>query len=727
KMGAPEKALPKLDNWLKAFPQAPDAGVIWLDLCANAAAAGQEFRSQARRAFFKAYELLGDIPALQKLALTLSLSKQATAIGSLSSDVRRSPFQPEQRFQNMKSTTSRESDGIYLFNAPFSSPGNPYASVPTLMAYLKSKNIPAQACDLGQEFWHRFLTSEQIRSGINYVEERFLELNRKKRLSFYEVAEYKKVVSLLDTIAKQRKIVDRALLPTSSSTSLFYQDSRISALLIALATAPFFPSHMIVEPVTMLFSGFDNFSSKDIIASTKTDFFYSKLLREIIEEKFSSASPPLLVGISVTFENQIVPGFFCARLIKELLPTTHVVMGGAFVSLHLRELDDTSLFSCVDGFIVDDGELPLEALYRELGQDEPDFAKVPALIRHQNSQVVKNPSVPPLSLAILPPPDYTVFNLAQYLSPLTDMVLTFRLSRGCYWQRCTFCRTELSLCKDYEQPPVEKVFADLCQVIEETGARRISFSDESARPEVLEFIARNLLQRGIKIEWLAHTRFHPSLTAERFVLFKESGCLSLTLGLECYNDRILALMKKGINVELVDQVLAANAGCLPLHLYMIVGFPTETETEARQSYARIIEFREQKLIKNFNYTLFQLIYGSDIFKNPSIYGIEKIYYDENQDLTLDSHTFTGEGMSRKRATDLNHEFRAAAGPANNQELMLLMLNEVNVRGQTVPLNYNYGQVKSAIMAQIHKLHQMPYSQWLESTDSGLELAIKQKV
>ena len=73
KMGAPEKALPKLDDWLEQFPGAPDAGVVWLDLCANAAIAGQEFLPEAKRAFLKAYELLGDIPALQKLALRLAL------------------------------------------------------------------------------------------------------------------------------------------------------------------------------------------------------------------------------------------------------------------------------------------------------------------------------------------------------------------------------------------------------------------------------------------------------------------------------------------------------------------------------------------------------------------------------------------------------------------------------------------------------------------------------
>ena len=71
KIGAPEKALPLLDRWLNSFPDTLHSGVVWLDLCANAAAGGCKYRATAVRAYGKACELLGDITALQKLAVNI--------------------------------------------------------------------------------------------------------------------------------------------------------------------------------------------------------------------------------------------------------------------------------------------------------------------------------------------------------------------------------------------------------------------------------------------------------------------------------------------------------------------------------------------------------------------------------------------------------------------------------------------------------------------------------
>ncbi|MCK5680622.1 hypothetical protein KAI46_07420, partial [bacterium] len=65
------KALQHLDSWLELFPDALNSGVVWLDLCANAVAGGVQYRAAALRAFAKADKLLGDIPALQKLAVKI--------------------------------------------------------------------------------------------------------------------------------------------------------------------------------------------------------------------------------------------------------------------------------------------------------------------------------------------------------------------------------------------------------------------------------------------------------------------------------------------------------------------------------------------------------------------------------------------------------------------------------------------------------------------------------
>ena len=293
--------------------------------------------------------------------------------------------------------------GAYLFNAPFSSPESPYISVPTLVAYLRSQNIACQACDLGQEFWSSFLMPEQINKGIKFVEERFHELNQKESLSYFETFEYKRVVLLLEMIDKRGTLLFSRLEQAAaglSDTPLF-QDKRLASLLVALVTTPFFPNHMVIEPVNFLFSRYDVFSSQDILDSLEDEFFYSAGLREIITGKLSlMASPPRLVGISVTFPNQVGPGFFCARLIKELLPDSHIVMGGAFVSIHLRELENTELFSCVDSFIVDEGEIPLLALYQELGQEAPDFNQIPALIWKDGERIIENAPVPPIPFPI---------------------------------------------------------------------------------------------------------------------------------------------------------------------------------------------------------------------------------------------------------------------------------------------------------------------------------------
>jgi hypothetical protein len=62
---APERAEPWLAEWLQRFPDSPDSGAVWLDLCINAAAAGGPERlPQARRALDRARALLGDVPAL---------------------------------------------------------------------------------------------------------------------------------------------------------------------------------------------------------------------------------------------------------------------------------------------------------------------------------------------------------------------------------------------------------------------------------------------------------------------------------------------------------------------------------------------------------------------------------------------------------------------------------------------------------------------------------------
>ena len=178
------------------------------------------------------------------------------------------------------------------------------------------------------------------------------------------------------------------------------------------------------------------------------------------------------------------------------------------------------------------------------------------------------------------------------------------------------------------------------------------FSDESAHPLVLEYLSQRLLRDGLRINWIAHTRVSRLLTKERCQLFKEAGCTKLSLGVESLSNRMLKLMRKGITRELIDEVIRGIEGAAPLNLYMILGFPSETEEEFQEGCETVQAYKTAGLIADFQYSLFTFCYGSHIWEHPSEYGIVNINYPEGCDLSPDIYEFESSGMPRERVFEI---------------------------------------------------------------------------
>jgi hypothetical protein len=125
------------------------------------------------------------------------------------------------------------------------------------------------------------------------------------------------------------------------------------------------------------------------------------------------------------------------------------------------------------------------------------------------------------------------------------------------------------------------------------------------------------------------------------------------MGLEAYNNRLLRLMNKGINTELVDRVLSNMSWAgLPAAVYMIVGFPTETESEAVASWKKVEELREQGLIMNYMYSPYQIAPYSSVARNPEKFGITHMNIPEHMDLDPPIFDFESTGMHRKRVFEV---------------------------------------------------------------------------
>jgi anaerobic magnesium-protoporphyrin IX monomethyl ester cyclase len=543
---------------------------------------------------------------------------------------------------------------IVLIYPPFAMPNRPHIALPCLAAYLKSRGVGVSAFDANIEFYHSLLEPESMSRSATFAGDRFRELEEKPALSLSQEIEYRRLSAIrqdaADTGDMTRALFGGGLLTNEERMRWFHRAVRLAAV-------PWFPEYLDFTESTNYIrykSPFRKFSTGDILDSLKQPSLVSPFMEEKLMPLVREQNPDI-VGISVAFPDQIIPAFFCAQLIRRHLPTVYITLGGSFISTHMRSVKEPRLFDFIDSLVLDNGEVPLERLAGALAGSGSAWQAIPGLVYYCRSRgkIVVNPPDPPLELATLPPPDYAIFPLDRYLANRESLVLLFQLSRGCYWGRCTFCNSLLPMIRCHDQPPAENLYQKLKRVIEQTGAGQIHFTDDAASPQVLEGLSRYIKRDKVKIGWGANVRFDKDLTLERLFLYREAGCCSLCLGLESYNNRVLRLMGKGITTALVDKILSniSWAGIESV-VYMIVGFPGETEEEALFSFGKIKEFMDKGLISDCVYNIFEISPHSAISASPAAFGIEKISCDDDLDLVPPIVNFESAGMSRSTASRL---------------------------------------------------------------------------
>lgn len=377
--------------------------------------------------------------------------------------------------------------------------------------------------------------------------------------------------------------------------------------------------------------------------------FGSKLLLEITEDtkhfigrlnsEIDSKAKYLLdkgfdcFGFS-TYISNIAYSCLLAKRLKELNPNITIFFGGSSTSY--KPIRDFLLeMSISDYIIVGEGENAVLKLIKDLTKSPIEHSYKVLFSENIAPPILKDNEVkvPIISnLDDLPFPDFSSLDLSIYSPSNKDYkVLPIYSSRGCINQ-CAYC-SETQYWSRFRQKSVNRVLDEIKYSIEKYSTNSFYFHDSLINGNVkwlMEF-CDSVIAEKLNIQWFSFASVQ-NLNYELLLKMKESGCSSLTFGIEHTSPQVLKKMNKISSLEKAQNVLEATikAGILPVAniIYGLVG-------EEDGDFLNLLSFVAKPQFKGkvyFTFRAFEIRVGS-VISNKIIANRENIINRENKYLS----------------------------------------------------------------------------------------------
>jgi radical SAM superfamily enzyme YgiQ (UPF0313 family) len=357
-----------------------------------------------------------------------------------------------------------------------------------------------------------------------------------------------------------------------------------------------------------------------------------EILRDLVRNLLEPHPPDLLL-VTIPFPGCVHGAFRIAQTVKTLRPQTATALGGGFATTELRHLSDPRVFDFFDFVVLDDGERPSLALVEHLRGQRPRRRLVRTFYRQASRVRYANSPEPDLPFAQTGTPAWDGLPLDRYLSVL-DLLnpmhrlwsdgrwIKLALAHGCYWRKCAFCDTTLDYVRRYDPLPATVLVDRIEAAIAQTGQTGFHFTDEAASPAALRALAAELARRKLSITWWGNVRFEKAFTPDLCRQLADSGCIAVSGGIETANDRLLALMQKGIDVAQAARAAKAfaDAGIL-VHAYLMYAFPTQTLQDTVDSLETVRRLFADGCIHSAFYHRFACTVHSPVGRRPADFGI----------------------------------------------------------------------------------------------------------
>lgn len=290
-----------------------------------------------------------------------------------------------------------------------------------------------------------------------------------------------------------------------------------------------------------------------------------------------------LFGLSVCFF-QLLPSLYLAKMIKKKRPELPIVFGGSSCSGALgRSLVDH--FTEIDYLVDGEGEEALSHLCRYIAGET---ASLPATIRSRLPVSRENAGTPAKTPDDLPYPDFSPYfeEIRRIFADLPFIpTLPVEFSRGCSWNRCTFCNLNLQW-HDYRFKKAERMAEEILHLAAKHESLHFAFADNTLPLHEAEIFFDRMASTGLDLDFFAETRTNTD--PQRWRRYRRGGLRTVQIGIEALSTTLLKKMAKGTTV--IDAVAAmkmCSASAIVLEGNLITEFPTSTEEEVAETLTNL--------------------------------------------------------------------------------------------------------------------------------------------
>jgi radical SAM superfamily enzyme YgiQ (UPF0313 family) len=361
---------------------------------------------------------------------------------------------------------------------------------------------------------------------------------------------------------------------------------------------------------------------------------------------------PDYIGINISVEDQILPAFRLAFLIRQHWGKAVVLVGGSLIPRIHKYFRDTKLRKLYDYAVLKEGEEPLV----EIIGGRMSGSKIDSRIFPSNGQADLNIYTgKTIELESAPFPDFSDYDYQHYIAPAP--ILPILATRKCYWSKCRFCTIHASWDSEQRCRTAESVIGELKLRSMEQDVHFFRFVDEAIPPPLLHEISKEIIKESLSVFFEVYAI--PEIRLRKDELISDAaraGLRQVFFGLESVSKKHLKIMGKQINdVDHYKELFAmlANRG-IHNYTFSLFGYPS---TDVNDEAATVDYLKNEKNIHTVTIGSFIPVEGSPFVGDI---GSENLIHSGEMTEDYSEIIINGE---QKRVPDLGAEIARKAQDA----------------------------------------------------------------